>query len=168
MQKINYRNPLDKIYQNPEDLLPLLDNLRREEKTIVFGNGCFDIVHPGHTRYLSSARQLGDVLVIAVNTDESLNRIKPDKKIAQPYHERVEVIANFESVDYVVPLKENTPIFLLNLFKPHIHTKGTDYTLDRLPERETVESYGGKIMFVGGPKDYSTTKILEKIVNSHK
>lgn len=168
MKERPYRNPLEKIYNNPRELQPILDNLRKERKIIVFGNGCFDILHPGHTRYLSSAKQLGDVLIVAVNTDESMQRIKPNKKITQPYRERIEVIANLESVDYAIPLKEDTPIELLRLFKPHIHTKGTDYTLDKLPERETVESYGGRIMFVGGPKDRSTTQIIEKIVNSHK
>ncbi len=157
-----------KIYENPDDLIPILEGLRDSGKTIVFGNGCFDIIHPGHLNYFEEARELGDALIIAINTDESIKRIKPDKKIAQPYTERAIVVAGFEAVDYVVPLREDTPVHLLELFKPHIHTKGTDYTLDTLPERAIVESYGGQIRFVGGPKDRSTSQILEKILGIHK
>ena len=108
------------------------------------------------------------VLIVAVNTDESLKRIKPNKVIAQSYEERIAVVAGFEAVDYTIPLHEDTPEYLISLFKPDIHTKGTDYTLDTLPEREIIESYGGRIMFVGGDKDRSTTKILERIVFEQK
>ena len=158
----------NKIYENPHDLLLALDNLRQEEKIIVFGNGCFDLLHVGHIRYLYSARELGDVLIMAVNTDESMQRIKPDREPVIPDYERFEIVAGIGAVDYVVPLEEDTPISLIKLFKPNIHTKGKDYLNRYIPERETVESYGGKVMLVGDLKNHSTTQILKEIRNIAK
>ena len=152
-----------KIYENPHNLLPVLDNLRQEKKIIVFGNGCFDLLHVGHIRYLYSAKELGDVLIMAVNTDESMQRIKPDREPVTPDYERLELIASIEAVNYVVPLEEDNPISLLKLFKPHIHTNGTDYIGRYIPEREFVVSYGGKVVLVGDLKNHSTSEILRKI-----
>jgi len=162
------RNLIEKIYQCPEELSPIIEKFKEESKTIVFGNGCFDLLHVGHINYLYEAKKQGDVLIIAINTDESISRIKPDRKLTTPYNERSILIASIEAVDYVIPLVEDTPISLLKIFKPNIHTKGTDYTPDRLPERETVQSYGGRIMFVGGPKNHSTTQLISNIRNYNK
>ena len=102
-------------------------------------------------------------MIVAVNSDESIRVIKPDRHPVNPDGERMEIIAALESVDYVVPLRENVPDRLLGLFRPDIHTKGTDYTLDTVPERGVVESYGGEVQLVGGPKIRNTTDMLREI-----
>ena len=155
-----------KIYNSPQNLLPQLEKFRKEGKIIVFGNGCFELLHVGHVRYLFAAKALGDILIIAVNTDESMAKIKPVRKPVNPDYERFEIIAAIEAVDYVVPLSEDNPNSLLKLFKPHIHTKGTDYKLEDIPERGVVESYGGRVLLVGDPKNHSTSEMLKKIQNT--
>jgi D-glycero-beta-D-manno-heptose 1-phosphate adenylyltransferase len=100
---------------------------------------------------------------VAVNTDESMRVIKPDRRPVNKDYERLELIAAFAPVDYVVPLRETTPERLIQLYRPDIHTKGTDYTLDRIPERALVESYGGRVELVGDPKDHSTTEMLRAL-----
>lgn len=154
-----------KIYLNPEELLPIIKEQRKLGKKIVFGNGCFDIFHIGHVRYLNAAKSLGDILIIAVNTDNSMRRIKREPII--PDYERMELLSSISAVDYIVPLREDNPISLLKLFLPDIHTKGTDYVNRYIPEREFVESYGGEIRLVGDPKNHSTTEIIKKIVNGN-
>ena len=158
----------DKIHLDPEKLRPHIESLRARGKTAVFANGCFELLHVGHVRYLEAAKALGDVLIVAVNTDESMRRIKPDRRPVNPDHERFELVAALEAVDFVVPLREDTPHSLLQLFRPQIHTKGTDYTLDRIPERAVVESYGGRVHIVGDPKDHSTTAMLEALTKSDR
>jgi len=153
----------DKIYRDPTALKPHVEALRAAGKTVVFGNGCFDLLHVGHIRYLTAARALGDALIVAVNTDGSMARIKPDRQPVAPEEERFEILAALEMVDFVVPLEEDTPAELLAVLQPQIQAKGTDYTLDRMPERGIVEGYGGRIEFVGGPKHHSTTDLLKTI-----
>lgn len=148
-----------KIFEDPRHLLPLLAALRADGKTIVFGNGCFDIIHVGHIRYLRAAKSLGDVLIIAVNTDESVKLGRPERMPINSYVERMEVIAALEPVDYVVPLAERLPNALLELYKPHIQAKGTDYTMAQMPERTVVEAYGGRIVFVGDEKSHSSSAL---------
>ena len=150
----------NKIFLEPDTLLPHIEELKARGSTVVFANGCFELLHVGHVRYLQAAKALGDVLIVAVNSDESMAGIKPDRKPVIPDVERYELLAAFEMVDYVVPLTESTPVSLLEKFKPHVHTKGTDYTLDQIPERPVVEAYGGRVELVGDPKDHSTTDML--------
>ena len=150
---------LDKIVSSPEALVPKLDQLREAGGTIVFGNGCFDILHVGHVRYMMAARALGDVLVIAVNTEASIALNEGREPSINPYQERMEMIAALSCVDYVVPLEEATPVALLRLYRPHIQAKGTDYTLETMPEREVVESLGGRLEFVGDEKTHSSTTL---------
>jgi D-beta-D-heptose 7-phosphate kinase/D-beta-D-heptose 1-phosphate adenosyltransferase len=154
---------LGKIYLEPEALVPRIRELRAQGKTIVFGNGCFDLIHVGHIHYLTAAKALGDVLIIAVNTDASMRKIKPDRPPINPESERMEVMAALEVVDFVVPLVENIPYTLIEMFQPDIQAKGTDYTLDEMPERHVVEKHGGRIEFVGGPKNHSTTALRAAI-----
>jgi D-beta-D-heptose 7-phosphate kinase/D-beta-D-heptose 1-phosphate adenosyltransferase len=154
---------LHKIFDEPERLAAEIEEARRLGKTLVFANGCFELLHVGHIRYLQAARELGDLLIVAINTDQSLRLIKPDRRPVNSDRERMEIIAALESVDYVVPLNERTPAELLALLRPHVHTKGTDYTLDRIPERVVVEAYGGRVELVGGPKERSTTAMLRQI-----
>jgi rfaE bifunctional protein nucleotidyltransferase chain/domain len=152
-----------KIFLDPAQLLPRIDEARSRGSTIVFANGCFELLHVGHIRYLSAARALGDLLIVAVNTDESLGRIKPDRRPVNPDIERMEILAALTSVDYVIPLADRTPASLIEAFRPHVHAKGTDYTLDRIPEREVVERHGGRVVLVGGPKCRSTGEMLRAV-----
>ena len=152
-----------KIFLDPKALVPRIDELRAGGAKIVFANGCFELLHVGHIRYLTAAKELRDVLVLAVNTDESMRRIKPDRKPVNPDHERFEILAALEAVDFIVPLRERTPAELLGLLRPDFHTKGTDYTIDRIPERSVVEAYGGRVAIVGDPKDHSTTDMLKEL-----
>ena len=154
---------IDKIYLEPKNLSPRIDSLRERGKTIIFANGCFELLHVGHVRYLEAAKALGDVLIVAVNTDESMRRIKPQRQPVNPDDERFELLAALQAVDFVVPLRDDTPDSLLELFRPQIHTKGTDYTLDKIPERSVVESYGGRVAIVGDPKEHSTTAMLKAL-----
>ncbi|MEK6855505.1 MAG: adenylyltransferase/cytidyltransferase family protein [Nanoarchaeota archaeon] len=155
-----------KLFFNPFELKPIIERRHKRGETIVFGNGCFDILHVGHARYLYAAKSLGDALIVAVNTDDSMARIKPDRKPVTPDYERLEMIASFGAVDYVVPMEQNDPCFLIDLYKPNIHTKGPDYKGRVFPEIPVVESYGGRIEFVGDPKNHSTTQVLHTIRNS--
>jgi D-glycero-beta-D-manno-heptose 1-phosphate adenylyltransferase len=152
-----------KIFEDPARLVPHLEEARRRGRTLVFANGCFELLHVGHIRYLRAARALGDLLIVAVNTDASLRLIKPDRRPVNGDRERMEILAALESVDYVVPLADRTPAGLLGLFRPQVHTKGTDYTLERIPERSVVEAYGGRVELVGGIKERSTTAMLHAI-----
>jgi len=146
-----------KFFAPPETLLETIDEMRDAGQTIVFGNGCFDLLHVGHIRYLTAARALGDLLIIAVNTDESIALNIGREKPINPFAERAEVIAALGVVDYVVPLTTETPVPLLRLFRPHIQAKGTDYTIDQMPEAEAVAALGARIEFVGDDKTHSSS-----------
>ena len=151
----------NKIFADPESLLPKLEAHRDQGDIIVFGNGCFDLTHVGHVRYLDAARALGDVLVIAVNTEASI-RTNPKREASiNPCEERMEVIAAMDAVTYVVPLEASVPTPLIELFRPHVQAKGTDYTLEQMPERFAVEQCGGRIEFVGDEKTHSSSALRE-------
>ena len=154
---------MPKIYTDLDRLSSRLNRLRQKGATIVLANGCFELLHVGHIRYLEAAKALGDVLVVAVNTDESMRLIKPDRCPVNPDHERFEIIAALRPVDFVVPLADRTPAALIERFRPHIQAKGNDYRLDQIPERFLVQSYGGRVELVGGPKQRSTTNMLQSI-----
>ena len=149
----------DKLFHVPQDLVSVLDAARDAGQTIVFGNGCFDILHVGHVRYLEAARALGDVFVVAVNTEASI-ALNPSREAPiNPFAERAEVIAALGAVSFVVPLDADTPVPLIELYRPHIQAKGTDYTLADMPEREVVFKHGGRIEFVGDEKTHSSTEL---------
>jgi len=152
-----------KIYLDPGELLPVLDEVRKQGGKVVSAGGCFELLHVGHVRYLQAARELGEVLVVMVNTDESMRKIKPDRKPVNPDQERFEIVAAIEAVTYVIPLPDLTPERLLRILRPDIHTKGTDYTLEMIPERKVVAEYGGRVAIVGDPKEHSTTRMLREI-----
>jgi rfaE bifunctional protein nucleotidyltransferase chain/domain len=126
-------------------------------------NGCFDVLHVGHVRYLAGARELGDVLVVGVNSDEQVARLKGLGRPILPANERAELVAALESVTYVTVFNEPTVAELLLALKPDVHAKGTDYTEDSVPERDVVRSYGGRVAIVGDPKDHSTSAILARL-----
>ena len=152
-----------KIYDPPETLLETIKTLREQGKTIVFGNGCFDLLHVGHVRYLEAAKELGDVLVIAVNTDESIALNVGREPPINPYSERAEVIAALSCVDYVIPLASETPVPLIETFRPDIQAKGTDYTIEQMPEAEAVLKIGARIEFVGDEKTHSSSALRAEL-----
>lgn len=139
---------------------------RSRGAVIVLANGCFDLFHVGHLRYLQAAKTLGDVLIVAVNSDVQARRLKGEGRPATPENERAEVIAGLACVDAVTIFDEPTVTELLLAIKPDIHAKGTDYTVGSVPERETVLSYGGRVAITGDPKDHSSTSIFDRLTNN--
>ncbi len=139
---------------------------RRSGARIVLANGCFDILHVGHVRYLEAARGFGDMLVVAVNSDAQVRALKGEGRPFVPERERAEVIAALRAVDLVTIFHEPTVEALLLAIRPDIHAKGTDYTPDTIPERDVVRSYGGRVAVVGDAKDHSSTDVINKIVMS--
>lgn len=151
------------IVKDLEKLKEIIEKKRKEGKRVVFGNGCFDILHVGHVRYLKGAKALGDILVVAVNDDSSVTGLGKRKKVVTPAAERAEIICAIDCVDYVTVFADPTVERLLLTLKPDIHAKGTDYTVDNVPEKDIVQSYGGKVAIVGDPKDHSTRDIIKVI-----
>ncbi len=149
-----------------EELVTRLRTERENGARIIFANGCFDVLHVGHVRYLAGARELGDVLVVGVNSDEQVARLKGAGRPVLPAGDRAEIVAALESVSYVTVFDEPTVEQLLLALKPDVHAKGTDYTEDSVPERDVVRSYGGKVAIVGDPKDHSTSEILARLGNT--
>ncbi len=135
---------------------------RRAGLTIAFANGCFDLLHVGHVRYLQAAAAEADRLIVAVNDDAAAGTKGPGRPLLRA-EDRAEIVAALRGVDYVVIFPEPTVAPLLTLLRPDVHCKGTDYTADTVPERETVRSYGGRIAIVGDPKDHSTRDLLARI-----
>jgi len=146
-----------------EELTARVVRARLEGARIVFANGCFDVLHVGHTRYLTGARELGDLLVVGVNSDEQVRIQKGPGRPILPQDERAELVASLDSVDYVTVFNEPTVEQLLLTLKPDVHAKGTDYTEDTVPERDVVRSYGGTVAIVGDPKDHSTSSLLTRL-----
>jgi len=144
-------------------LIEVVSIARRNGARIVFANGCFDVLHVGHIRYLEGARQLGDILIVGVNSDYQVAIQKGSGRPIMPEAERAELLASLESVSYVTIFDEPTVEELLLALKPDVHAKGTDYTVDTVPEREVVRSYGGQVAIVGDPKDHSTSQILSRM-----
>lgn len=142
----------------------LLDELAKQrDRKIVFANGCFDVLHVGHIRYLQGAKEAADILVVGVNGDDSVRELKGEGRPVMPANERAELVASIKGVDYVTIFNERSPARLLGVLKPDFQAKGTDYSADAVPEAEVVKSYGGRVIIVGDPKDHSTSAILEKM-----
>jgi rfaE bifunctional protein nucleotidyltransferase chain/domain len=131
--------------------------------TFAFANGGFDLLHVGHTRYLEGARREADKLIVAINSDASVRGLKGPARPILPEADRAELVAALRVVDYVVIFSEPTVAPLLELLTPDVHCKGTDYTIETVPERDTVRAYGGRIAIVGDPKDHSTTELLSRL-----
>lgn len=144
----------------------LIERIRQERArglTIAFANGAFDLLHVGHIRYLEGAKREADRLVVAINSDASVRELKGPTRPILPEADRSELVAALRAVDYVVIFAEATVTPLLELLKPDVHCKGTDYTVDTVPERDTVRAYGGRIAIVGDPKNHSTTHLLSSL-----
>lgn len=146
-----------------EELIERVAAAREAGAKIVFANGCFDVLHVGHVRYLAGARELGDVLIVGINSDRQVAIQKGTGRPVLPASERAEIVAALESVTYVTIFDEPTVEELLLALKPDVHAKGTDYTTDTVPERDVVRSYGGQVAIVGDPKDHSTSAILARL-----
>jgi rfaE bifunctional protein nucleotidyltransferase chain/domain len=147
-------------------LIIALDYHRMLEHKIVFTNGCFDLLHVGHARYLAQAKSLGDILVVGLNSDCSVRSLKGSNRPLIPQNERAEMLAHLQSVDFICIFDEDRPDRLIEVVKPSIHVKGGDYQGEDLPEAEAVHKYGGKIVIVDLVEGKSTTNIIEKIIRT--
>lgn len=132
-------------------------------RRLVLANGCFDVLHVGHVRLLREARALGDVLVVALNTDDSVRRNKGEGRPRVPLAERMEVIAALAGVDFVTSFDEPTAHALIDALRPDVHAKGTDWTADAVPERANVERWGGRVVICGDPKSHSSTDLIRRL-----
>lgn len=144
-------------------LVALAESYRQQGLTIVFTNGCFDLLHAGHVHCLMDAKNYGDKLIVGINSDDYIRAVKGPPLPIYPENDRVDIVSALSFVDHVYVFSERTVDGILARLKPDFHAKGTDYTKASLPERETVLSYGGEIAIVGGPKHYSTRETIRKI-----
>lgn len=144
-------------------LLKRLGELKKRGKKIVFTNGCFDIIHAGHTTYLKKAKSLGDILIVALNTDASVRRLKGGGRPLVPLKDRAEVISSLESVDYVTSFGDSTPLKVIKIVKPDVLVKGGDWSADKIVGADFVKSYGGKVVSIPYIAGCSTTNLIKKI-----
>jgi len=149
------------------EVRPLLDILRATGQIIVFTNGCFDIIHTGHTRYLAQAKSYGDLLVVAVNSDASVRIIKGEKRPINTQADRMETLAALETVDYVIVFDEPDPYRLISELKPDVLVKGGDWPIEKIIGRDVVEARGGRVINVPYVEGASTTGIIEKILKNY-
>jgi D-glycero-beta-D-manno-heptose 1-phosphate adenylyltransferase len=147
------------------ELEDIVSQIRASGRKVVFANGCFDLLHAGHIRYLQHARALGDVLILGVNGDACVAALKGKGRPLQPEGDRIEILSSLECVDYVLLFDDPTVDGILKALKPDIHAKGTDYSEESVPERETVLAYGGRVAIVGDPKDHSTRDLIQTILS---
>ncbi len=159
--------PSDKI-KDLADLAGLIAEVHTHGAKVVLANGCFDLVHVGHVRYLEGARALGDLLVVAINSDSSVHMLKGEGRPLQCEADRAVMVASFACVDYVVIFDDPTVDRLLEILRPDVHAKGTDYTADTVPERRTVLTYGGQTAIVGDSKSHSSRDLLARILEEYR
>ncbi len=149
-----------------EELIKILPQIRKGKK-VVFTNGCFDILHAGHVHYLNECKRLGGILVVGINSDNSVRRLKGPQRPIIPLEERAFVLSQLGSVDFVVPFEGDTPMELIEAIKPDVLVKGGDWPKERIVGREFVESYGGKVLTIPFKFDVSTSKIIERILKRY-
>ena len=145
-----------------KEIKKICEKLRKENKIIVFTNGCFDIIHPGHIKLLKKAKSLGDILIVGLNKDTSVKKLKGEKRPIIDEKGRAEILSSFSMVDYIVLFGEKTPIRLIKNILPHYIVKGGDYKENEVVGKEIIEKYGGKVVIVPFYKNYSTTNLLKK------
>jgi D-beta-D-heptose 7-phosphate kinase/D-beta-D-heptose 1-phosphate adenosyltransferase len=162
-QGISPSSPPEKYIPNLNQLLTLVASYRNVGHKIVFTNGCFDILHAGHVSYLNRAKALGDILIIGVNSDDSIRRIKGENRPINPLEDRIQVLGGLSCVDYLVAFNEDTPIDLIRLVQPDVYVKGGDYTKETLPEAPVVEQYGGIVELLPFVENRSTTRIIKRV-----
>ena len=141
----------------------IIQGHKKRGERIVLTNGCFDLIHVGHVRYLKEAKDKGDILIVALNSDSSVRKLKGKGRPLLNQEERAEIISSFSFVDYITFFEEPNVVKVLLALEPDIHAKGSDYTKETVPEKDTVKGYGGKIAITGGPKVRSTSQLLEEI-----
>jgi len=160
----SFRRAASKV-STVETLKGVCEEARRAGRTIAFANGCFDLLHVGHVRYLQGARAEGDLLIVGVNADASVRKLKGEGRPLQNEQDRALLVAALHAVDYVVSFPEDTVENLLLALKPDVHCKGTDYTVDTVPERNVVKRCGGRVAIVGDPKDHNTSTLLARLAS---
>jgi rfaE bifunctional protein nucleotidyltransferase chain/domain len=151
------------VILSDDELVTAVARDRAEGRTIAFANGCFDLLHVGHVRYLQGAAAEADRLIVAVNDDRSVASLKGPGRPVLTSGDRAEIVAAFRVVDYVVVFEDSTVARLLTLIKPDVHCKGTDYTVESVPERAIVDAYGGRTAIVGDPKKHATQELISRI-----
>jgi rfaE bifunctional protein nucleotidyltransferase chain/domain len=151
---------------SPEEAAQIAAGLKAEGKRLVLANGCFDLLHVGHVRYLEGARRLGDALLVAVNSDSSVTRLKGPGRPVMPESERAEIVGALASVDYVLVWADDTVDGLISRLRPAVHAKGADYTEETVPERASVLSAGGTVAIAGDAKSHSTRDLIQTIVRT--
>jgi rfaE bifunctional protein nucleotidyltransferase chain/domain len=149
-----------------DDLVKVIKDIKENKKTIVLTNGCFDILHIGHARYLEEAKKLGDYLFIGINSDNSVKKLKGNDRPLNNENDRAELLSYFSSIDYLVIFNEDTADNLILKIKPDIYAKGGDYTIESLPEAETISKVGARAAFISFVDGYSTTRLIEKTKKS--
>lgn len=154
---------LENKLKTQKELKAIINNLKRQGKTIAFTNGCFDILHYGHVKYLEDARAKADILVVGVNSDSSVRKIKGDGRPVNKQVDRLRVLAGLESVDYVTLFYEETPVRLIQLLRPNILVKGGDWNKGSIVGSDFVTGYGGKVRVIPYVKGYSTTNLIKKL-----
>jgi len=145
------------------ELAVIVELAKQQGKRIIFANGCFDLLHVGHVRYLEAAKSLGDLLVVGINSDKQTRLLKGDGRPLLPQDQRAEIVSALEAVDFVTIFDEPTVEQLLLEIKPDVHAKGSDYTEETVPERDVVRSFGGRVAIVGDPKNHSSSEIIGKV-----
>lgn len=148
---------------NRQSLADSVNDLRSKGRKIVLANGCFDLFHVGHVRYLKGAKAVGDILVVGINSDRQTRQLKGTNRPFMPENERAEIVASLRCVDLVTIFDEPTVEELMNAIRPDFHAKGTDYTTDTVPERNLMQQLGGIVVIVGDPKDHSTTDLIKNV-----
>lgn len=149
-----------------ETLVAIRQDLRQQGKRVVFTNGCFDLLHPGHVRLLAEAKRLGDVLIVALNSDRSVRELKGAGRPLLPQEERCEIVAALEMVDYVTTFDELTPGELIRKLLPDVLVKGGDWSVEEIVGREDVQAHGGRVLSLPFVPGYSTTRMIERIVRT--
>lgn len=158
---------MKKKVKEKEDLCEILKRLKAEGKRIVFTNGCFDLLHIGHLRYLEKAKTLGDILVVGVNSDASAQGLKGPGRPVLPLEERMELLSGLECVDYVVSFDESAPLKLITVLKPHLLVKGGDWSTETIVGKEVVESLGGEVVALPFIEGNSTSHLIETILERY-
>jgi rfaE bifunctional protein nucleotidyltransferase chain/domain len=154
---------MQKPILNRNDLIAAISAERGRGRSVVLANGCFDLLHVGHVRYLAGAKELGDVLVVGVNSDRQTRDLKGEGRPYVPENERAELIAALGVVDLVTIFDEPTVEQLIRDIRPDVHAKGTDYSTDTVPERDIIREVGGRVAIVGDPKDHSSTELIATV-----
>lgn len=155
-----------RIFKSAKDAILQINSIRKLKRKIVFTNGCFDILHPGHITYLREAKALGDVLIIGLNSDASVKRLKGESRPILNQNERATLMIALEMVDFVIIFDEDTPIQTIETIKPDIHVKGGDYDAKTLPEYPIVKAYGGEVRILSFVAGQSTSGVIERILKT--